>query len=149
MFYEDLKNNALPQWMFITPNMSKFSSIHLCSSGFNQHDSKRWPRFFSDYSRFMGQELPGTSSFRPKFRQQHPRFAEFVFALTSFIHQTPTDETQHSMKPSHTSPTIVSSQSCLAMLYPSICKAQKMMHRTIITASWPLWKIIGIWEIWS
>lgn len=22
MFYEDLSNNALPQWMFITPNMS-------------------------------------------------------------------------------------------------------------------------------
>lgn len=23
MFYEDLNNNQLPQWMFITPNMSK------------------------------------------------------------------------------------------------------------------------------
>jgi hypothetical protein len=23
MFYKDLDNNALPQWMFITPNMSK------------------------------------------------------------------------------------------------------------------------------
>jgi acid phosphatase len=22
MFYEDLNNNALPQWMFITPNMT-------------------------------------------------------------------------------------------------------------------------------
>lgn len=22
MFYEDLKNNNLPQWMFITPNMT-------------------------------------------------------------------------------------------------------------------------------
>jgi hypothetical protein len=25
MFYQDLNNNALPQWMFITPNMSSFS----------------------------------------------------------------------------------------------------------------------------
>jgi len=25
MFEQDLANNALPQWMFITPNMSKFS----------------------------------------------------------------------------------------------------------------------------
>ena len=24
LFGQDLKNNALPQWMFITPNMSKF-----------------------------------------------------------------------------------------------------------------------------
>jgi len=28
MFYEDLANNALPQWMFITPNMSK-SNVNL------------------------------------------------------------------------------------------------------------------------
>jgi hypothetical protein len=27
MFYEDLNSNKLPQWMFITPNMSKSSSI--------------------------------------------------------------------------------------------------------------------------
>jgi hypothetical protein len=26
MFYEDLANNALPQWMFITPNMSMSAS---------------------------------------------------------------------------------------------------------------------------
>jgi hypothetical protein len=25
MFYNDLDNNKLPQWMFITPNMSEFS----------------------------------------------------------------------------------------------------------------------------
>jgi hypothetical protein len=29
MFYEDLANNALPQWMFITPNMSEFR-LKLC-----------------------------------------------------------------------------------------------------------------------
>jgi hypothetical protein len=31
MFYEDLDNNKLPQWMFITPNMSiaPLSSINL------------------------------------------------------------------------------------------------------------------------
>lgn len=30
MFYQDLEANTLPQWMFITPNMSKCSlQIHL------------------------------------------------------------------------------------------------------------------------
>lgn len=27
MFYEDLDNNELPQWMFITPNMSMYFSL--------------------------------------------------------------------------------------------------------------------------
>lgn len=27
MFDQDLKNNKLPQWMFITPNMSKPASV--------------------------------------------------------------------------------------------------------------------------
>lgn len=31
MFEEDLANNALPQWMFITPNMSKSKIILICS----------------------------------------------------------------------------------------------------------------------
>jgi hypothetical protein len=29
MFYENLENNALPQWMFITPNMSKSQETRL------------------------------------------------------------------------------------------------------------------------
>jgi len=28
MFDKDLANNALPQWMFITPNMSEFPHPH-------------------------------------------------------------------------------------------------------------------------
>jgi hypothetical protein len=33
LFEEDVANNKLPQWMFITPNMSKFSflCLYLCS----------------------------------------------------------------------------------------------------------------------
>jgi hypothetical protein len=31
MFEEDLVNNALPQWMFITPNMSTSEITLICS----------------------------------------------------------------------------------------------------------------------
>ena len=55
MFYTDLNNNQLPQWIFITPNMSKSSSETpfqmLISAANDGHDTSvttagKWARSF-------------------------------------------------------------------------------------------------------
>lgn len=55
MFYTDLNDNKLPQWMFITPNMSEFCSnsplLMLTISADDGHDSSvttagKWARSF-------------------------------------------------------------------------------------------------------
>ena len=70
MFYNDLANDKLPQWMFITPNMSKWPARVWLSDHRLKADSKRWARHVRDHGGHMDQELCRASTDQPKFHEE-------------------------------------------------------------------------------
>ena len=63
MFSRDLANNKLPQWMFITPNMSMHVP-RLSRVRSNSIHSKRWSRQLPGDGRELGLELPHPAALR-------------------------------------------------------------------------------------
>lgn len=71
MFYDDLANNKLPQWMFITPNMSKPLHDSHSNSCELMMDSERWPRHIRDHCRHVDAKFHRASAEQPKLHEEH------------------------------------------------------------------------------
>lgn len=87
LFAQDLENNKLPQWMFITPNMSKFfcvffKKIYLC---YNYMYSKRRSWHQCHFCWHVYPPIPSTSACKPTLQHgQDAYFSQYIF-LSFFL----------------------------------------------------------------
>lgn len=135
MFDEDLKSNKLPQWMFITPNMTN------CGHDSSVRVAGKWVRRFLepllDNPHFMNNTVVVLST----FIYSH-FFSHLTLLVSNFL--------QHLTRPRSTTAAtrIRSSQLSLAMPFLRPSGEPRMMTTTTIIRTLPLLRRTGTWEGW-